>query len=99
MAIELDGQHLHLGYPETGTSSDSLLDGSITPIQGPLVWPHATISVKAISPQELDTRTMYSGKVAREGTMELSEDGRTLVVESWTPDNPDEKDRLIYEKQ
>jgi hypothetical protein len=99
MVVALNGQHLHLAYPETGEYSDSPIDGSIVPVHGLLVWPGTTISVKAISPREFDTQTMYSGKAVHKSTMELSEDGRSLLAESWRPDDPDEKDRLVYDKQ
>lgn len=99
LVIAQNGQYLHLASPETGQYSDSPLDGAAVPIHGPLVWLGVTGSVRAISPRQFDTQTMYSGKVIRKGTMELSGDGRTLLTESWRPDDPDEKDRLVYDRQ
>lgn len=97
--VALNGQRLHLAYPEIGQYSDSPLDGSIVPVHGPLVQPGASISVRAISPREFYTEQIVSGRVIRKGSMDIGEDGRTLLAESWTPANPDEKDRLVYDKQ
>jgi hypothetical protein len=97
--VAVDGQRLHLEYPESGQYSDSPLDGSVVPIHGMHVRPGSAISVKAISPQEFQTQLMWSGQVIRKGTLVIGEDGRTLLQESWVPENPDEKDRLVYDKQ
>jgi hypothetical protein len=97
--VAVDGQRLHLEYPESGQYSDSPLDGFVVPIYGPRVRSGSAISVRAISSREFQTQLMLSGQVVRKGTLEISEDGRTLLQESWAPDNPDEKDHLVYDKQ
>jgi hypothetical protein len=94
-----DGRHLHLAYPDIGQYSDSPLDGSTAPIHGPRVRSGFEISVRAISSREFQTHLILSGQMIRQGTLEISEDGRTLIQESWAPKNPDEKDRLVYDKQ
>jgi len=97
--IALNGKLLHLAYPEIGQYSDSPLDGSIVPLHGPRVQPGSSISVKAMSSREFYSQLIFSGRVIRKVTMNISEDGRTLVQESWASDNPNERDRLVYNKQ
>jgi hypothetical protein len=97
--IALDGQHLHFAYPEIGQYSDSPLDGSIVPIHGPRVRPGSAMSLKAIGPREFRTQLIFSGHVIRNGTLDISEDGRTLLQETWEPEDQEEKDRLVYDKQ
>jgi len=97
--VAVVGQRLHLAYPDTGQYSDSTFDGSIVPIHGPRVRSGSAISARAIGPRDFQIQLMLSGQVIRKGTLDISEDGRTLFQESWTPENPDEKDRLVYDKQ
>lgn len=99
LEIGLNGKRLHLEYPEIGQYSDSLLGGVASPVHGPRVKPGSTIFVSATSPRQLSTQQMFSGKVIRYGTMDISDDGRTLLQESWKPESPSERDRLIYNKQ
>lgn len=97
--VALDGHRLHLAYPSIGQYSDSPLDGTSVPVHGPRVRPGTAIVVRLIDPREFSTRLTFSGQVIREGTLGVSEDGRTLLQESWDPKNPDEKDHLVYDKQ
>ncbi len=99
LQIELNGTRLHLAYPDIGEYSDSPIDGSVVPVQGLRVAPKLAISTREISPLEFDTKTILSGRVIREGTIRISESDRTLVQESWGVQHPDEKDRLVYDKQ
>lgn len=99
LQLALEGRRLHFVYPEVGQYTDSPLDGTIVPIHGPRVRQGMTYSVKAISPQELQTQMMFSGRVIHQGTLAISEDGRVLYQEFWSPENPGEKDRLVYDKQ
>jgi len=99
LRIVLNGWHLHLTYPTSGQYSDSPLYGSASPVQGPLVMPGVTLSVWAISARGFYTRSAISGRVIRDGTMDVSDDDRTLVVKSWRPNDPQQKDQLVYDKQ
>jgi hypothetical protein len=97
--VALNGGRLHLAFPELGQHSDPPIDGSVVPTYGPSVSPGAGISVKAISPREFSVEYVFSGRVIRKGTISLSGDGRTLLRESWATGDPDQSDRLVYDKE
>jgi hypothetical protein len=99
LSISLDSQRLFLAYPDVDQFSEMPLDGSAVPVNSPRILPGFTTAIKAIKPREFDTQTMRGGKVTREGTYTLSDDGRTLLQQFWTPDDPAEKDRMVYDKQ
>jgi len=47
----------------------------------------------------MHTKYSFEGHVIREGTLTLSDDGRTITDESWIPEHVNEKDTYVYEKQ
>ncbi len=39
------------------------------------------------------------GQIVNQGSMKISADGRSLVEEFWSPERPNLKTILVYEKQ
>ncbi|MGA8938345.1 MAG: hypothetical protein WB439_04195 [Acidobacteriaceae bacterium] len=99
MGLAIRGGVLHITYPEFKIYADATLNGSIVPIHGPQIRSGAAISITAMSSQELYAEWRFGGKITRGGAFDLSQDGRTIVVNSWALANPDEKNRLVYDKQ
>jgi hypothetical protein len=74
-------------------------DGSNLTVTGPTVPAGVTVSYKPEGANKLHWATTYNGKVVRQGVDSLSADGNTLVVEEWRPDNTNEKQTYVYERQ
>jgi hypothetical protein len=99
MTLRLDNQTLHIDYPSTGEHMDAPLDGAEAAVRGPNVPEGTTYSARSIGRREIHTLTKRSGKVLTQGSLELSNDGRTITDTWWNPDKPAAKSTFIYEKQ
>jgi len=66
---------------------------------GPGVRAGFAMSVRQEGRLQMHTQLSFGGQVIQEGTLKLSDDGRTVVRELWVPARPSEKDSLVYEKQ
>lgn len=99
MALRLDSQTLHIGYPRSDQQIDAPLDGVETTVRGPHVLEGSTFAVRPAGRREFRTLAKRQGKLFSQGTLELSSDGRT-ITESWlSPDRPADKGTLVYDKQ
>jgi hypothetical protein len=98
--LSLEGSTLHFAYPETGQYVDAPLDGTRTPMHtSPRARQGFAMSIKQASPVQMHTEISFEGRVIREGTLTISNDGRTIIQESWAPERLSEKDSFVYEKQ
>ncbi len=98
MALRLDDQILHIGYPNAGLYIDTPLDGLDTAVHGPRTEEGTTYSARLVGRREILTLTKRNGKVLTQGSLKLSNDGRT-VTESWSnPDRPGGNGTLVYER-
>jgi hypothetical protein len=55
--------------------------------------------MKAHGSDELLTMTKSQGKVPQQGSLTISEGGRTIVEQYWRPNVPNERAVLTFEKQ
>lgn len=88
----------HFENAETGQFSDSRADRAATPIRGANQPDGFTRSVQIIAPRQLQTEDNFEGRVIQHTSWKVSDDGKTLYEESWTPENPTQKDLLVYQK-
>jgi hypothetical protein len=99
MALRLDSRTLHIGYPTGGEYIDAPLDGVDAPVHGPHVLEGVTYEVRPAGQLEFLILTKRSGKILTQGSLELSNDGRTITDTWWNPDKPAAKSALVYEKK
>lgn len=92
-------QSMYLSYPQARQFTNAPLDGSDAAIQSPATAPGFTMSVKANGPREFLTTYKHSGQIYRQGTLQLADDGQTLLDSTWRPENPSEKTVLTYVKR
>jgi hypothetical protein len=98
MTLRLDNQALHIDYPSIGQHIDAPLDGDDAAVRGPHVLEGATLAVRPAGNHEFVIVTKLHGKVFTQGSLKLSND-RIITASSWTPDRPDVKDTLVYDKR
>jgi hypothetical protein len=96
--IVLKGHALHESYPG-GQYADVTLDGADAALHGPGVSAGVSIALRERSPRELSSTTKQKGQVVNVGYWRISAEGRSLTESYWSPDRPDEKAVLVYEKQ
>jgi hypothetical protein len=100
LALSLAGGRLHFAYPQIGEYVDAPLDGTTVPMHtGPGARAGFAMSVKQEGRLQMHTQLSFGGQVIQEGTLKLSDDGRTVVRQLWVPARPSETDSLVYEKQ
>jgi len=92
-------QSLHFSYPQARQYTDAPLDGSDAVIHSPFMQAGFTMSIKPNGPQEFLLTYKHNGQIYRQGTLRIGDDWRTLVDETWHPENPTQKAVLVYRKQ
>jgi hypothetical protein len=98
MTLRFDNQALHIDYPSAGQHIDAPLDGVDAAVHGPHV-DGTTYAVRLAGRRELLSLTKRNSKVFSQGSLKLSNDGRTITDTWWNPDRPDDKGTLVYEKK
>lgn len=99
MTLRLDNQALHIDYPSAGQQIDASLDGVEGPVRGPHAPEGTTFAVRPAGNRKFLTVTKRRGRVFSEGSLELSNDGKSIIDTWWNPDRPNVKGTLVYEKQ
>jgi hypothetical protein len=99
LALMLHGRDLRYAFPKEGQYVDLILDGPDAAWQGPGVPPGVTVAIKTMDHDELLVLRKLDGQIVNQGSIKISADGRTLVEEFWSPDRPNLKTILVYEKQ
>lgn len=99
MTLRLDNQTLHIGYPNAGQYIDASLDGADTAVHGPNAPEKTTRAVRRAGKREFLILSKRNKKVLTQGSLELSNDGRTITDSWWNPDRPTDKGTLVYERQ
>jgi hypothetical protein len=99
LTLRLDSQFLHITYPSVGNYVDAQLNGADAAVQGPLAPEGVTYSVRLAGPQQIFVLVKRDGKALTQGSLELSDNGRS-ITESWrTPNQPADKTTFVYEKK
>jgi len=99
MTLRLDSQILHIGYTNAGQYIDAPLDGVDTAVHGPRAPEGTTYALRTAGRHEFLSLMKRNGKVLTQGSLTLSNDGRTITDSWWNPDRPADKGTLVYEKQ
>lgn len=99
MTLRLDGQALHIDYPNGGEYIDAPLDGAYAAVYGPNGPEMEAYAVRPAGRREFLILTKRNGKVLTQGSLELSNDGRTITDTWWNPDRPAAKGTLVYQKK
>jgi len=99
MVTALANSTLRLSFPREKQYTDAKLDGSDAPTHGVPSGAKITLSVTPEGSQKLLTVQKLNGTILNNGTLTLSSDGRSITEETWKPDAPKVKSRLVYEKQ
>lgn len=99
LVLALNGRSLRISFAESGQYIDSPLDGSDAPVHGPGVPEGLTMAVTPHGSREFLTLKKMEGQIINQGSLRLSADGRILMEEYWNPKTPEQKARLVYEKQ
>jgi hypothetical protein len=68
-------------------------------MQGPLAPEGMTCSVQLAGRREISILTKRNGKSLKQGSLELSGDGRVVTETWWTPGHQAEKSTFVYEKK
>lgn len=74
-------------------------DGSDLPVTGPQASPGQTEALTIVSPARITYTDKTGGKPVGMGIRTISEDGKTLTDESWTPGKESEKSTEVFAKQ
>jgi hypothetical protein len=99
LVIVETGPILRVSFPDKKQHTDIPLNGTDAPIQGITPGVHATLSAVPRGERELHTEQKLDGRVVRDSTLTLTPDGHTLIQETWRPENPSIKERLVYQRQ
>jgi hypothetical protein len=99
MTLRLDSQGLHIDYPSGGQYIDAPLNGVDAAVHGPHALDGTTYAVRLAGRSELLHLTKRNGKVFTQGSLKLSDDGRSIIDTWWSPDKPTARFTLVYEKR
>jgi hypothetical protein len=99
LTLRLDSQFLHVSYPSVGNYIDAPLTGADAAVRGALAPEGMTYSVQLAGRREISVLKKRNGKPVKQGSLELSADGRTIIESWWAPGRPAEKSRFVYEKK
>jgi hypothetical protein len=97
MTLKLDNQVLHIDYPNAGRNIDAPIDGAEVAVHGPHAPEGTTHSVRPVGRREFLILSKRNGKVLTQGSLKLSDDGRSITDSWWNPDKPAAKSTLVYE--
>jgi len=98
LILRLDGQTLHIGYPNARQSIDAPLSGADAEVKGPHNAKGLTYAARIVGRREFLFLTKSDGKVLTQDSMELSNDGRVITYSWWNPDKPAQRGTFVYEK-
>lgn len=98
MSISVTGQSMKVSDPSTGkTEYDAKLDGTPTGING---MPNGfKIELKQENPSKVSWNMKLNGSIVLLGSETVSQDGKTLTQEKWSPGKESEKQILVFDKQ
>ena len=99
MVTTLTGSTFRVVFPDAKQFTDMKIDGTDTPIQGLRSGSKVTNAAKMESPLKISTIQKINGVTTKEGSLELSPDGKMLIQETWRPGSPSVRSRLVFDRQ
>jgi hypothetical protein len=99
LITNLSGSVFRLDLPLVKQDTEMNLDGVDAPTHGASKQERVTLSVKPDGQSKLVFMQKIDGVAVSESSLTLSPDGRSLIDDSWRPGHPNDKLRLIYDKQ
>jgi hypothetical protein len=99
LTLRLDSQNLHISYPSVGNYVDAPLNGADAAVHGPLAPERVTYSVQSAGLREISILTKRNGKPLKQGSLELSGDGKVITESWWAPGQPANKSTFVYERK
>jgi hypothetical protein len=99
VVLILNYSAFHVENSDVGQVSDSRAGDPPSPIRGANQPDGFTRSVQIVDPQQqLQTEDTFQSHVIQRTTWKVSDDGRTLTEESWTPATPTERNLIVYRR-
>jgi hypothetical protein len=95
----LSASVFRLDFPLVKQDTEMNLDGADAPMHGASQEERVTLSARQDGQSRLFILQKIDGVAASEGFLILSQDGRSLIQETWRPGHPNERLRLVYDKQ
>jgi hypothetical protein len=92
MTLKLDNHVLHIDYPSAGQHVDAPLNGVDAEMHGPNLE-GVTYGAQLAGNHELLFVTKHHGEVFSQGSLKLSNDGRTITETWWNPVRPDDANK------
>lgn len=74
------------------------MDGTFMAVQSPVSPPGMTSAYRIAGPRKMTFEAKYGDRIIFVGTLEVSDDGKTLMRTTWAPGKEDNKTVLILEK-
>jgi len=99
MTLRLDTQTLRVVYPNGGQYIDAPLNGADAPVCGPHAPGGVTWAIKRTRQREFVVLTKRNGRVLTQGSLQLSNNGKTLTDSWWSPSRPNDKATLVYDRE
>lgn len=96
---KVDGDSLHMELPAYKISWDGKLDGTPAPYKGDGAPAGVMMGIRTDGPSKLVAVETTNGRPSDNSEFTISPDGKTLTEVDWSPDKPDEKMTLVFEKQ
>ena len=98
MILHKAGGLLHFEFPNSQWTCDSKLDGSPAPLTGPSAPRNAMLVVKFNAGKLSWVETVH-GRPVQYVDATSNADGKTLTEILWGPEQPDQKLKLLFDKQ
>ena len=99
MVTTLTSSTFRVAFPDIKQFTDMKIDGTDTPIQGLASGSKVTNAAKMESPLKMSTIQKIDGVTTKQGSLELSPDGKTLIQETWRTGSPSVRSRLVFDRQ
>jgi len=99
LVLGLDGQYLHIDYPNAGQHVDAPLNGADAEMYGPHALAGTTYVLRRAGQREFLILGKRDGKTFNQESLEMSDNGRVLTDSWWNPDKPAARSTLVYEKK
>jgi len=110
--LEVDTQNMPDGYvlsenasgvvtwaiPTDNQTLTGRFDGSEMPLMGATAPPGTTFSVHRVADRKLVYTMKVHGKIGQHGAVTVSDDGQTLIEESWPPGGESEKSTGFFSR-